>query len=110
MELTAIRYPYDYQKTMQSSVDNEGFWEDPEVRAILLRQQVDQRDWNHRPSCFKKCPECRFNFGTKSCSETVLLGTEDRVDDVSNITTWYCLNESSSIELIESTPYLFETK
>ena len=99
MELTAIRYPYDYQKTMQSSVDNEGFWEDPEVRAILLRQQVDQHNWNHRPSCFKKDPECRFNFGKESCSETV-LGIKDRADDGSNITTWYRLNESSSMVLI----------
>ena len=109
MELAAIHYTYDYQKIIQSSVDNEEFWEDPEVRIILLHQQVDYHKWNHRPSLFKKGPECRFNFGRKSWSETV-LGIEYSADDGLNITTWYCLNESSIIELIESTPYLVETK
>ena len=68
------------------SVSDKEFWDDPEVTAILLCLHADEHNPMRRSSCFKKGPECRFNFGKRSCLEAS-LGIEDEADDGSNVTT-----------------------
>jgi hypothetical protein len=67
------------------------FWTDPKMQTILLRYSVDFHDWQHRPTCFKRGCECRFNLPEMSWPGTS-LEIEAELDDESNVTTWYRLN------------------
>lgn len=106
LDIAAYRYPYDYG---ESDIHQDKFWEDSAVRAILLRQSVDEHDWRHRASCFKKGSECRFHFGKKSCTFTDVCIDAVAIDR-SNVTTWFRLNQDIENQHIESTPYLIETR
>ena len=50
-DIASYRYPYDCEAT---DTHEDKFWTNKEVRFILLRQQVDEHNYNHWPSCFKK--------------------------------------------------------
>ena len=79
------------------------------MRSLLLQQQFNQHDQNHRPGCFTKGPECRHIFAKQSCYSTT-LGIENGLEDGSNITTWHRLNADLNSEPFTSTPYLLQTK
>ena len=85
LDIAAYRYPYDYGKT---DVHGESFWDSPEVRRILLRMRVDNHDWNHRRSCFKSGPECRFDFAKRSQKETCLHMEETQEDVLETVVQW----------------------
>ena len=59
LDIAAYPYPYDYGK---SDIHEDKFWEDREGWAILLRQSVDEHDWKHRVSCFKKVQSVDFTL------------------------------------------------
>ena len=104
--IATYRYPYDYEGMLMSSElgDNRpDFWNCKEARSILLQQHINEHDWSHRPSCFKKGPECRASLPTCSCAETT-FHVED--EDESNLTTWYSID--GTIE--ETYPYIVQTK
>lgn len=104
LDIAAYRYPCDYGKT---DVHGESFWDSPEVRRILLRMRVDNHDWNHRRSCFKSGPECRFDFAKRSQKETCLHVEETQEDLSENAVQWYRLDQGIHLE---STPFMVLTR
>lgn len=104
-DIACYTYPY-HRDSFAPSGDSSSFFNTLEVRSLLLRNRFDEHDFRHRPSCFKKGPECRFHLAKPSCKETT-MHIEDIANDGANVTVWHRLN---SEERIESTPYLIETK
>ena len=111
IDLASYRYPYDCLE-MKSPYTNDHpeFWMNGDVRTILLNEQNNVHDWNHRPTCFKKNSECRFKLGKQHNGNTYIHieDSTDKVDDDSQIktTSWRYL--SGDIE--ETYPYCLVNK
>lgn len=104
-DIACYRFPYDFE-SFSPSVESTSFYETSQVRGILLRWRFDDHDFGHRPGCFKKGPECRFNLAKPYCEQTT-LHVDEVAEDRSNVVMWHLLNESVQLE---TTPYLIETR
>ena len=71
--------------------------------------QVDEHDWRHRPSCFKKGEECRFDYGKTSSTSTCLY-VEAQAGNDADVTMRHQYNTDTNFEPSHSTPYLVETQ
>jgi hypothetical protein len=78
MDVVALRYPYDLNQWPANSLELL-------MRNVLVKQHFNQHDWAHRPGCFKKGSECRFNLPQHISWETDIVFDEDRVQ-------WYTLS------------------
>jgi hypothetical protein len=78
MDVVALHYPYDLNQWPANSLELL-------MRNVLVKQHFNQHDWAHRPGCFKKGSECRFNLPQHISWETDIVFDEDRVQ-------WYTLS------------------
>ena len=104
-DIACYRIPYDADSLNSSGVSLT-FFDTLEARLIMLRSNFDEHDYRHRPGCFKKGKECRFNLAKQACAQTT-LHIEDALEDGSNVEDWHRLDQS---EPLQTTPYLVETK
>ena len=97
--LDIAAYTYSYHMDDGCCKEKDPFWGNKDVRQTLLRFKFDQHHWRHRPSCFKKCCECRFYLPDAACPESDIDfgGDMDDVDsfdyhqlvgDVLKMTPW----------------------
>ena len=104
-DIACYRIPYD-AASLNSSDVSLTFFDTLEARLILLRSKFDEHDYMHRPGCFKKGKECRFNLAKQACVRTI-FHIDDAMEDGSNVEDWHRLDQS---EPLQTTPYLIETK
>ena len=104
-DIACYRIPYDADSLSSSDVSLT-FFDTLEARMIMLRSKFDEHDYNHRPGCFKKGNECRFNLAKQACVQTT-FHMDDAMEDGSNVEDWHRLDQS---EPLQTTPYLIETK
>lgn len=107
-------YIYDYPSfskydTSSNTVNKTSFWDNADVRALLLRMSVDQHDPMHRRTCFKKDHECRFGLPDLSCEMTEIC-IDDATDNMSNVTTLHRLDAKCEEDLWTSRPYILRTR
>ena len=84
------------------------FWYNKQVRTLLLQRKVNEHDWRHRPSCFTKGNECRYEIAKRSCKYTT-FHVEPEKEDRSNVTKWFRLDDGNS-DPREMTPFNVELK
>ena len=62
LDVAAYRFVYDVNLGAGQPKLGHAFWDNQEVRRILLHLRFDEHLCTHKRSCFKKGCECRFFF------------------------------------------------
>ena len=92
LDIAAYRHSYDIDNP---GLNNNAFWDNQDVRRMLLRLRFDEHDCMHRKTCFKHGIECRsllpMPATEKSCiyEDPTKEVTWERVDSTSVSTRSY---------------------
>ena len=62
LDVAAYRFVYDMYNKRNQTEPSHAFWDNQDVRRILLHLRFDDHLCTHKRSCFKKGCECRFFF------------------------------------------------
>ncbi len=89
-KIDLLAYTYPYHMKHGPNCIHDDFWGNENIRKAYLHWKFNIHDFKHRPSCFKKTCECRFNFPFPTCSETYIH--EDPGPNNENVVLWYDLD------------------
>ena len=80
IDIASLRYPYDFHDnncTMENCNNTRENWlHQKNMRSVLMHLRFDQHEELHRPTCFKKCDECRANLPMMVCNKSYLFDNE----------------------------------
>ena len=92
--LDMAAYLYSYHMDHGCAMEKDKLWGNETFREALLKKRFEEHSHHHKPSCFKKGPECRFMFPFPSNAYTYIH--EDRGEKNENEVLQYSLNGSTT--------------